>query len=162
MTCFIIAIIFTLISIYNVLKDEKTVFLDAFFNLSLFCIMNSSLIFVFYFGHPESYIMKYSILPLYLYGTLFSKLTGHIQICNLGKFQLNQIRKSIIFLCITLPINVLLLKYKMITLHLHNKISLFLLMCGFIVYSHFFIKTTGELCRILNINRFTIKNDNRK
>lgn len=154
----VICIIFTSISIKNVFfSNSKINAKDALLNFLLFTFMNLSLVYVILASSADSYIIKYPTLAFYLYGSLFSKLTGHLQICNLGKFQLNQIRKSIIFLCIMLPLNILLLNYNILSIDFHNFICIVLLIISLVVYSHFFICTTGELCDILNINRFTLE-----
>ena len=154
----VICIIFTLISIYHVFQHPKSNFIDSLLNLLLFSFLNISLIFVVSNSfNSQSMIITYKPIIFLLYGALFSKLTGHLQICNLGQFKLDQIRKSILFLCIVLPANVLLYNFKVISLGIHNRLTILLAVISLIVYIHFFTKTTKQLADILGIERFRLK-----
>ena len=158
---YVICIVFTFISIYHVFKHPRSNYLDFLLNLLLFTFMNNSIILVVEnISETQSFIITYKPLMFYSYGALFSKLTDHLQICNLGQFKLYQIRKSILFLCIVLPVNVLLYNFRIMSLEIHNRLTILLTIKSLIFYIHFFTKTTKQLANI-GIERFKLKRLNK-
>lgn len=79
----------------------------------LFNFMNLSLFLLAVCVDSESLVGKYPKLLFYIYGFLYSKLVGHVQISFLGQFQFAQSRISCFLCSIGLPLAMLLHKVDM-------------------------------------------------
>lgn len=127
------------------------------YNLSLFLIVNITLFIVITYSDKSSIMSRHSLLVFYLFGGLFSKLTGLVQLSYIGNYKFNQKRKSVFLICSMLLASLILLSMKKIRKSQFDKAFLVLTLFSLLSYSHFFVKVTDELCEILRIRKFSLR-----
>ena len=115
-------------------------------------------IFIGYFSPQESLYGKYPKLLCLMYSGLFSKICGFLQLNSLCNLEYNQNKFEICFFIISLPLITSLYLLGLINLFLLNFISLLFLVMTNVLYFDFFNKTTKDLAKILNLERFALKN----
>ncbi len=116
-----------------------------------------SLVFVIIFINDNSYFYNHSKLIILLYGALYSKTVGHIQLSHLTNSYFKQIKISTLLIIIVMPLNVILCNLGVISFLLGDKIIFSCLILGILSYLHFFIFVTREISTILGIKIFRIK-----
>lgn len=104
----------------------------------------------------DSFLGKNFKLIFYIYGALFAKLNGLVQISHLGKMEFSQNRISIVFLSLCVPLNVLTYYFGILNLTYLNLTFFITIIASCSVYMYFFVKVTGELCNICKIQRFSL------
>lgn len=153
--CASIGIGFGIWSVQKVLINFKDKRDDALNNLFIFIYLISSLFVVVMFSESEL-LNTYPKLIVLLYGFAFAKLVGHLQLAHLAGAKFMQYRKSILtsfFVLGTISVVNYFLNSKIVN------IDIFIIGClimHIIVYIHFAVYVTEELCQTLKIHRFTI------
>lgn len=104
----------------------------------------------------DSFLGNKFKLIFYIYGALFAKLNGLVQISHLSKMLFSQNRISIVFLSLFVPINIISYYFGILNITVLNLTFLVSIVSSFVAYIYFFVKVTGELCYICNIKRFSL------
>ena len=122
----------------------------------MFFVMNFSLILSIYMLDENTKIYNHHKIIYYIYGGIFAKLTGHIQIARLGRFEFDQFRPSVILVLLSTPLSIIFFNKGLI-----NESSLYSFLILLIIYSIYlyyqsFTRITDELCLILDIEKFNI------
>ena len=128
----------------------------------MFSLMNISLIYTLLSLEVDSTIYKYYKLIYYIYGGIFAKLVGHIQIARLGKFEFDQFRISLLVAIIMTPLSIFLFNYKIFSDIVLYIIIIFLIFYSMFLYNESFASITDELCDILQIEKYSIERQLKK
>ncbi len=137
-------------------KKLKFSVTESYSYLTLFISQKMSLLIVILFVNENSYFYTHPKFIILLYGALYSKLTGHVQLSHLTKSYFNQKILSVIIIIILLPISVILVNYKIISCFTGDQFIFASLVLAILSYTHFFVFVTREISAILGIRIFRI------
>ena len=101
-------------------------------------------------------IYNHHKLIYYIYGGIFAKLVGHIQIARLGRFEFDQFRPSVILVLLTTPLSIVFFNYGIINENSLYSFLIILIIYSIYLYYQSFTRITDELCLILDIDKFSI------
>lgn len=156
---FVASIPYTIMNVVKTLKhpETKSIF-NALFSISGMVLLCLTMILTFSLpiSSQSSIFVHDPKLILILFGFPFAKLVGHMQIAHLAKAEFEQYRKTLsifIFAFFILPV---LSVFKDIS-GIIDYIIVFFIIFNFLAWVHFAYYVSGEMCLILDIERFTVK-----
>lgn len=130
---------------------------QIFYSLVPFILFKISLLVTFLVADNALIVNTCPKVVIMLYGFMFGKLLLHLMMAHVSKSEFEQWRMSIITCCIAIPLVSIFSNIRTDLIVELNTVIVIYFVKNFLLWLNFSIKISYELCDLLNIQMFSIK-----